>query len=78
MRWLSALILFVLAFLAGAALFLVTRPTPVLRGLVMELRGPRMIERCRQAGACAKLDITPQPQQQSRPRKSAPADMDRA
>jgi hypothetical protein len=78
MRWLSAVVLFVTAFLMGAALFLVTRPAPDLRALVLELRGPGLIARCRQAGACAKLDIAPQPQQQPRPRKMAPTDMDRA
>ena len=77
MRWLSALLLFAMAFLSGAALFVVTRPTPVLQALVLGLRGPGMIERCRKAGACAKLDIAPQPQQQPRPRKLAPTDMDR-
>jgi hypothetical protein len=77
MRWLSALFLFVMAFLTGAALFVVTRPTPVIQALVLELRGPGLIERCRQAGACAKLDITPQAPEQRQPRKAAPADMDR-
>jgi hypothetical protein len=75
MRWLSAVVLFVTAFLMGAALFLVTRPAPVLRALVMELQGPRLIERCRQAGACARLDLAPP--QDPRPRKTPPADMDR-
>jgi hypothetical protein len=77
MRWLSALLLFVMAFLAGAALFLVSRPAPVIRAMVLELRGPGLIARCRQAGACAKLDIAPQPPQQPAPRKMAPTDMDR-
>jgi hypothetical protein len=76
MRWLTAVLLFGLAFLTGAALFVVTRPTPVLHALVLELRGPGLIERCRQAGACARLDLTPAPQ--PRPHKRAPADMDRA
>ena len=74
MRWLSAVLLFVTAFLTGAVLFLVTRPASELRALVLELHGPRLIERCRQAGACARLDIAPPPQP---PRKRAPADMDR-
>jgi hypothetical protein len=66
---------FVAAFLAGAGLFLVTRPAPVLRALVMELQGPGLFERCREAGACAQLNLAPPPQ--PRPRELAPADMDR-
>jgi hypothetical protein len=77
MRWLPAFLLFVMAFLSGAALFVVTRPTPVLQALVLELRGPGMFERCRQAGACARLDLVPQPKPQPRPHKMAPTDMDR-
>jgi len=73
----SALLLFVMAFLAGAALFLVSRPAPVIRAMVLELRGPGLIARCRQAGACAKLDIPPPQPQQPRPRQMAPTDMDR-
>lgn len=76
MRWLTAMLMFVTAFLAGAGLFLVTRPSPVLRALVLELQGPGLFERCRQAGACAKLELAP-PQPQPRPREKAPADMDR-
>ena len=63
--------------LTGAAFFLVSRPAPVIRAMVLELRGPGLIARCRQAGACAKLDIAP-PQPQPRPQKMAPTDMDRA
>jgi len=76
MRWLTAALLFVMAFLAGAGLFLATRPAPMLHALVLELRGPGLFERCRQAGACAKLELAP-PQPQPRPREKAPADLDR-
>jgi hypothetical protein len=76
MRWLTAALILVTAFLAGAGLFLVTRPSTVLHALVLELQGPGLFERCRQAGACAKLN--PPPPQQPAPRKRAPADMDRA
>jgi len=76
MRWLTAALLFAMAFLAGAGLFLATRPAPVLRALVMELQGPGLFERCRKAGACAQLNLVPP--QQPRPREMAPADMDRA
>jgi hypothetical protein len=76
MRWLTAVSMFVAAFLAGAGLFLVTRPAPVLHALVLELQGPGLFERCRKAGACAKLDLPPP--QQPRPRELAPADMDRS
>ena len=75
MRWLTAALMFVTAFLAGAGLFLVTRPSPVLHALVLELRSPGLFERCRQAGACAKLDLPP-PQEPLR-REMAPANMDR-
>jgi len=76
MRRLTAVFLFAMAFLAGGAIFLATRPTPVLHALVLELQGPGLFERCRQAGACAKLELLPQPQPP--PRKIAPADMDRS
>jgi hypothetical protein len=75
MRWLTAVLVFVTAFLAGAGLFLVTRPAPVLRALVMQLEGPGLFQRCREAGACAQLNLAPPPQ--PRPRELAPADMDR-
>jgi hypothetical protein len=75
MRWLTAVLVFVVAFLAGAGLFLVTRPAPVLRALVLELQGPGLFERCREAGACAQLNLAPP--SQPRPRKLAPVDMDR-
>jgi hypothetical protein len=75
MRWLTAAVMFVSAFLAGAGLFLVTRPSPVLHALVLELQGPGLFERCRNAGACAKLDLPPP--QEPGPRELAPADMDR-
>jgi hypothetical protein len=76
MRWLTAAMMFGMAFLAGAGLFLVTRPSPVLHALVLELQGPGLFERCRQAGACAKLDMPLPPP--TRPREMAPADMDRS
>ena len=76
MRWLTAAAMFSMAFLAGAGLFLATRPAPVLHALVLELQGPGLFARCRQAGACAKLDMPVQ--QQPRPREMAPADMDRS
>jgi hypothetical protein len=75
MRWLTAALIFVTAFLAGAGLFLVTRPSPVLHALVLELQGPGLFERCRQAGACAKPNLPPP--QQPHPKEMAPADMDR-
>jgi len=56
MRWLTAALLFAMAFLAGAGAFLATRPAPVLRALVMELQGPGLFQRCREAGACAQLN----------------------
>ena len=57
MRWLMALGMFAMAFLAGAGMFLATRPAPMLHALVLQLQGPGLMERCRQAGACACPDI---------------------
>ena len=76
MRWLTAAFLFASAFLAGFGLFLATRPTPMLHALVLELQGPGLFARCREAGACAKLDLPPP--EQPRRRELAPANMDRA
>ena len=75
MRPLTALSWFVAAFLAGAGLFLATRPAPVLHALVLELKGVGLIERCRQAGACAQTSPAVPP---PRLRKTTPPDMDRA
>ena len=66
---------FLSAFLAGAALFLATRPAPVLQALVEGLRGPNLFEQCRDAGACAKSGPEVPP---PRERKTTPPDMDRA
>jgi hypothetical protein len=74
-RTLTAAIWFVAAFLAGAGMFLATRPAPVLHDLVMDLKGGHLIERCRQAGACTKNGPeVPPPSQRQKP----PSDMDRA
>jgi len=75
MRWLMALGMFVVAFLAGAGMFLATRPVPTLHALVLQLQGPGLMERCRQAGACAKSGPEVPP---PRLRKTTPPDMDRA
>lgn len=75
MRQLLAVLWFVTAFLAGAGLFLATRPTPVLNALVIELQGDGLFERCREAGACDKT-IAPHPLPAVRPQ--TPPDMDRA
>jgi hypothetical protein len=64
---------FVVAFLAGAGLFLATRPRPVLNAFVIELRGGGLFERCRKAGACA-TPAAPHPL----PGPRTPPDMDRA
>ena len=76
MRGLSVVLLFVTGFLAGAGLFVATRPRPVLHALVLQLQGAGLFERCRQAGACARLDIKPPPL--THPREMPPADLDRA
>jgi hypothetical protein len=73
-RPLTALSWFVAAFLAGVALFLATRPVPVLQALVEGLR-PNLFERCRDAGACTHLEIAPPAPKR---REMPPSDMDRA
>jgi hypothetical protein len=74
MRRLTAVLWFVTAFLAGAGLFLVTRPKPVLHAIVRELQGGGLFERCRQAGACGKpVPAVPRPHPQQ-----MPSDPDRA
>lgn len=75
MRPLTALSWFAAAFLAGAGLFLATRPVPVLQALVDGLR-PNLFERCRDAGACAQLEMAPPPAPKKR--ELPPSDMDRA
>jgi hypothetical protein len=72
---LTAVLWFVVAFLAGAGLFLATRPRPVLHALVQDLKGTGLIERCRQAGACGKPQPAAPP---PRLRQTSPPDMDRA
>jgi hypothetical protein len=74
-RTVTAAVWFAAAFLAGAGLFLATRPEPVLRALVLDLKGVRLIERCRQAGACGETGPAVPP---PRLRKTTPPDMDRA
>jgi len=71
----TAMVWFAAAFLAGAGLFLATRPAPVLQALMQDFKGVHLIERCRQAGACAKSGPEVPP---PRERKTTPPDMDRA
>jgi hypothetical protein len=75
MRRTLTVLWFATAFVAGAIVFLATRPRPVLNEFVMELTGVGLFERCRQAGACEK-PIAPHPPPASRPQ--SPPDMDRA
>ncbi len=64
---------FLTAFVAGAAIFAINRPSPILQALVIQLKGRDLLHRCHQAGACGK----PTPQEQ-RPIPPLPSDMDRA
>ncbi|HKY18125.1 MAG TPA: hypothetical protein VJL82_04270 [Rhizomicrobium sp.] len=75
MQRLTAVLWFVAAFLGGAALFLATRPAPVLNAMVIELTGGNLFDRCREAGACGKAGQPP-PLPASRP-PQLPADIDR-
>ncbi len=73
---LTAILWFVAAFLAGAGLFLATRPAPLLHALVLDLKGVGLFERCRQAGACSK-SLTPHVPPSPKP-PPLPPDLDRA
>ena len=41
-----------LAFVAGAALFAISRPTPIVQALMIQLKGHGLIERCRDGSRC--------------------------
>ena len=73
MRAMTTILWFLTAFVAGAALFAVSRPNPIVQALVIQLKGRGLLERCHQAGACGK-PIAPD----SRPIPPLPSDMDRA
>ena len=73
MRAVVTILWFLTAFVAGAALFAISRPTPIVQALMIQLKGHGLIERCRQAGACGR-PATPD----TRPIPELPADMDRA
>ena len=74
MRAILTILWFLTAFVAGAAIFAVGRPTPVIQALVSQLKGRGILERCHQAGACGK----PVAPDSSRPIPSLPSDLDRA
>jgi hypothetical protein len=74
MRAAVTIIWFLTAFVAGAGLYAVSRPSPAMHALVMELKGGGLFERCRQAGTCGKPPAPPP----DRPLPSLPPDMDRA
>ncbi|MFO1247589.1 MAG: hypothetical protein U1E93_05055 [Alphaproteobacteria bacterium] len=73
MRMIVTILWFLTAFVAGAALFAISRPTPIVQALMIQLKGHGLIERCRQDGACGK-PASPD----NRPIPELPADMDRA
>jgi hypothetical protein len=73
MRVVVTILWFLTAFVAGASLYAVSRPSPVIQALVIQLKGHGLLERCRQAGACDK-PIVPD----RRPIPSLPSDLDRA
>jgi hypothetical protein len=67
------IIWFLTAFVAGAGLYAVSRPSPAMHARVMEIKGGGLLERCRQTGPCGKA---PAPQL-DRPLPQLPPDMDR-
>ena len=73
MRAIITLLWFLTAFVAGAAIFAVSRPTPVIQALVTQLKGRGILERCHQAGACGQPAAPDQ-----RPIPQLPSDLDRA
>jgi len=73
MRAILTTLWFLTAFVAGATIFAVSRPTPVIQALVTQLKGRGILERCHQAGACGKPAAPDQ-----RPIPPLPSDMDRA
>jgi hypothetical protein len=73
MRVVVTILWFLTAFVAGASLYALSRPSPVIQALVIQLKGHGLLERCRQAGACDK-PIAPD----RRPIPPLPSDMDRA
>jgi hypothetical protein len=73
MRVMVTILWFLTAFVVGASLYAISRPSPVLQALVMQLKGHGLLERCRLDGACGK-PIPPDP----RPTPPLPSDMDRA
>ena len=73
MRVVVTILWFLTAFVAGASLYAISRPSPVIQALVIQLKGHGLLERCRQAGACDK-PIVPD----RRPIPSLPSDLDRA
>ena len=73
MRAMVTILWFLTAFVAGAAIFAVSRPAPCVQALVMQLKGRGLLERCHQARACGKPLVPDQ-----RPIPALPSDMDRA
>lgn len=73
MRAILTILWFLTAFVAGAAIFAISRPSPVIQALVTQLKGRGILERCHQAGACGKPAVP-----DSRPIPPLPSDMDRA
>lgn len=64
---------FLTAFVVGAAIFAVTRPSPMVQALVIQFKGHGLLERCHQAGPCGKPTVPDE-----RPIPALPSDMDRA
>ena len=73
MRAIRTILWFMTAVVAGAAIFAVSRPIPVIRALVTQLKGRGILDRCHQDGACGKPAVP-----DSRPIPSLPSDLDRA
>ncbi len=73
MRVVVTILWFLTAFVTGAALYAIGRPSPVVQALVMQLKGHGLLERCHQAGACGKPAAPDQ-----RPIPELPSDIDRA
>ena len=73
MRVVVTILWFLTAFVAGASLYAISRPSPMVQALMIQLQGRGLLERCHQAGACGKPGAP-----DHRPIPALPSDMDRA
>jgi hypothetical protein len=59
MKWFAILIWFLISFVTGVAIYLAVAPNPVIEGIVQELTGTNVLDRCVQAARCRKVQQAP-------------------